>query len=623
MKRIVSLLLALVIVLHMAACSQNKELITNTIPTGAATPQEISWDLSTIYSDEEAFEAEFTQMETQIEDIAALRGKLSTVDGVVSYYTGYDEVNRLIGRLDAYTGLQVYKDQSDSPAKELSGRVSNLITKFSADTAFALPELFSNSDSFLDSVAGDSRMKPYLTQFDRDRVMSAYTLPESQEQLLQPVYQLRDGAYYLYNALVGSDLIFQNIKFPDGIERPADENNYSAAFNKEYTQEFRVAYSNAMMQPYGQFRNTLAQNMHNYYTAVTQSATKHKYDSALEASLVPEDTPISVYDGVLSAADQAKPVLDRYFVLLKKSMGVTTLYSFETNANVAKDPGTVYPYLDAQKLVKEALAPLGDDYTKKLDGMLSGKAIDIYPAENKSSGAFAMSIPGTHPYILLNYTDNFDSISTLAHELGHAVHMLYSQTQESIYSQNATSLTSEVASTLNELLLSDYLADNAKTDEERQYYASQQMATLYNTFFTQAFFARFQEEVVRVVEAGGTLTADKLDELWIQAAHDCFGETYTITDAGASGWARIPHFYNGFYVYQYAVGIAAACNIADRIQSGDESAVEDYLAFLNAGDSGNVVEMLNIAGVDIENGDYISAFTARLDRLITEFEEIK
>ena len=620
MKRMISLILVLMMVLSFTSCSQNKEPTTYTTPTEDSVPQEISWDLSAIYPNEDAFEEELSRMENQIEMIAALRGKLSTLDGVVNYYTRSDEADRLFGRLDSYAWLQIQKDQSDSGAKELSGRVSNLRMKLSIDTAFAMPELFANNDSFLDKVAGDPRMKPYLVWFERDRVMSAYTLPESEEQLLQPVYQLRDGAYNLYSVLVGSDLTFQSIKFPDKTERPADENNYWAAYNKEYTQEFRLSYYNAMMQPYRQFRNTLAQNMQNYIFAETQLATSHKYGSALEASLVPEVTPISVYHSILSAADQAKPALDRYFSLLKKSLGVTTLYSFETNASIAKDPGTVYPYSEAQKLVKEALAPLGGDYAKRLDVMFSSDAIDVYPADNKSSGAFATSVPGTQPYILLNYTNDYDSVSTLTHELGHAVHMLYSGTQESNYCQNATSLTSEVTSTLNELLLSDYLIKNAKTEVERKYYASQQISMLYNTFFTQAFFARFQEEAVRVVENGGTLTADKLDELWMQAADDCYGELYTKTDAYASGWARIPHFYNGFYVYQYAVGIAAACNIADRIQSGDKSAVEDYLEFLKAGDSGNVVELLNIAGVDIENGDYIRAFTTRFDRLITEFE---
>ncbi len=621
MKRMCSFLLVLAMALSLTACGSNQAQNASATLEQSVTPQEISWDLSTIYPDEEAFEAEFSQAETQIKSLTALRGKLNTVDSVISYYTSYDDTNRLIGRLDAYTGLQVYKNQSDSTAKELSGKVSNLITKFSIDTAFALPELFANGSDFLDKVAGDARMKPYLTWFNRDRAQSAHTLTEVQEQLLQPLYQLSDGAYSLYGSLVGSDLTFSNIRFPDGSELQANENNYSAAYNKDYTQEFRIAYYNAMMQPYNQFRNTLAQNMQNYYTAVTQSAASHKYSSALEADLAPEDTPMSVYSSVLSAADQARPVMERYFTLLEKSLDVTELYSFETNASIADDPGTAYSYVEAQKLVKEALEPLGEDYMAKLAVMFSTDAIDVYPAENKSTGAFAASVPDTHPYILLNYTDNFDSVSTLAHELGHAVHMMYSQNQESSYGQNASSLTSEVTSTLNELLLSDYLMENAKTEEERQYYAAQQMSTLYSTFFTQTFFAHFQEAMVREVENGGTLTADKLDELWLQTTHDCFGSKYTVTDAYAAGWARIPHFYNGFYVYQYAVGIAAACNIAERIQSGEEGVVEDYLAFLKAGDSGNVVEILRLTGVDIENSNYIDAFTSRFDRLITVFEK--
>lgn len=622
MKRTASVLMALLMTLSLIAGSQNKAM-ANTKPAKSATSQKLSWDLSAIYPDKAAFETEFSKLEAQIKTIAALRGKLNTVDGVVEYYADYNEANRLAGRLNTYAGLQVQKDQSDSTAKALSGRVLNLIFNQSAETAFALPELFANSDSFLDKVAVDVRMKPYLFWFERDRADSIHMLPEAEEKLLQPLYQLREGACSLYSTLVGSDLTFPEIKFPDGTKRPADENNYSAAYNKKYTQKFRISYSNTMMKTYGQFRNTLAQNMQNYYTAVAQSAADHKYSSALEADLAPQGTLVSVYDGVLSAADQAKPTLNRYFTLIKNFLGVKTLYSFETNASIAKDPGTVYSYADAKNLVKKALAPLGKDYAKQLNVMLSGDAIDLYPSENKSTGAFTASVPGTHPYVLLNYTNDYYSVTTMAHELGHAMHMLYAQNQESVYGQNVTSLSSEVTSTLNELLLSDYMIKNAKTDKERKYYTAQQMTLLYNAFYTQANFARFQEAAVKEVENGGTLTADKLDKLWKQAAKDSFGDTYTLTDAGANGWARVPHFYNGFYVYQYAVGIAAACNIADRIQSGDKDAVEEYLDYLKAGDSANIVELLKIAGVDVSNGDYINAFTKRFNQLITQFEAAK
>lgn len=627
-KRIFSFFIAMAMALSMTACSLNQGQNADTAAAQnettssekQAAQQEIPWDLRAIYPDEAAFEKEYSQTEAQIKTVSALRGRLNTTDGVVGYYAGFDEMSRLAGRLDAYATLQVQKDQSDSKAKELVGRVSNLLTRMSTETAFALPELFANSDSFLDKVAGDPRMKPYLIWFHRDRAESDHALPEREEQLLQPLYQMRDGAYNLYASLTGSDLTFPKIKFPDGTEVPADENHYAAAYNKNYSQEFRIAYYDAMMQTYGAFRNTLAQNLHNYYTAVTQSASLHKYGSALEADLAPTDTPISVYNGVLNAEEKTKPSLDRYFSLLRNSLGTTKLYSFETNASIAKDPGKTFPYEDARRLVKKALAPLGNDYANQLDVMLEGGAIDVYPAENKSTGAFAMPVSGTHPYILLNYTEDYNSVSTLAHELGHAAHMLYSQTQESSYGQNVSSLTSEVTSTLNELLLSDYMIQNAKTEEERQYYAAEQLSTLYKSFFTQAFFARFQEAAVREVENGGTLTADKLDELWLETTRDSYGPEYAVTDSYAAGWARIPHFYNGFYVYQYAVGISAACNIADRIQSGDAGAAEDYLTFLKAGDSGNVVDLLNLAGVDLSNANYINAFTARFERLLKEFE---
>ena len=622
MKRIFTILLVLVMALSSIGSSTNYA-IASTTPAKTTTSQKVAWDLSAIYSDMTGFEAEFSKLESQIISITALRGKLNTVEGVADYYTELNEANRLAARLDTYAWLLVLYVQSVNTGKALSGRVANLFTKFSSETAFALPELFANDDSFLDKVAADVRMKPYLTWYEHDRADSIHTLSESEEKLLQPINQLRDGAYSLYGTLVNSELTFKKIKFPDGTMRLADENNYSASFNQEYTQKFRIAYANSMFQAYGQFRNTLAQNMQNYYTAVTQSAFGHKYGSALEADLASQGTPISVYDGVMSAANQAKPAVKLYFGLIKKFLGVKTLYSFETNTSIAKNPGTVYSYAEAQTLVKKALAPLGTDYIKELNLMLSSNAIDLYPTDNKSTGAFAASVPDTHPFVLLNYTNDYNSVTTMAHELGHAVHMQYAQNQESIYGQNVNGISTEVASILNEVLLSDYMIKNARTEEERKYYIAEQMTLLYNTFYTQTFFARFQEAAVKELENGTTLTANKLDELWRQAAMDSFGASYTLTDDCAGGWARIPHFYNGFYVYQYAVGIAAACNIAESIQSGDKDAVDDYLTFLKAGDSGNIVQLLNIAGVDISNGDYIDAFTKRFDRLVTEFKNIK
>ncbi len=623
MKRSISLVLVLVLALSLAACGQSNGKTETQTPPPAA-PQEISWDTSGIYPNTEAFEAELSKVEDGIADLAALRGKLNTVEGVVAYYDTLDQVNNYyLGRLSAYTTLLIQKDQSDSKAKELEGKVNNLAQKLGTETAFALPELFANSESFLDKLAAEPRMEPYRLWFSRDRAARAHTLPEEQEQLLQPLYQMRDGAASLYNSLIYSDMQFPTVKFPDGTEGKADENSYPVAWDPTYSQEFRLEYYNKMMGAYGQYRNTLAQNMQNFYTAVTQSAAAHGYASALEADLAPVQTPLAVYDSILDAAAQAEPSLERYYERLKKTLGVETLYGFETNALAVVDPGTTYPYEDAKILVKAALAPLGEAYAKKLDVMLTKDAIDVYPAENKYGGAFTTDVPGAHPYILCNYTEDYHSVSTLAHELGHAVYMMEAGAQETYYGKNPGELTHEVTSALNQLLLSDYMIKNAKTDEERAYFAAQQLADLNSTFFTQVLFADFQKKLVEEIENGGTLTPDKLDELWLLATKENFGEDYTATETYQNGWIRVPHFYQGFYVYQYAVGMAAACNIADRIQAGDPDAVKDYLAFLQAGDSGNPVELLKIAGVDSSNGSYVSAFTQRFDRLLTELETVK
>jgi len=610
MKKLVSLFLTLMMALSLTAA-----------PAQAAVPEKTVWNLSAIYPNKAAFESEFTQAEKQISTLAALRGKLSTIDRVVDYYKGHNELYRLIGRLDSYANLQVYMDLSNSTAKELSGRVVNLSAEASARLSYALPELFANSAVFLDEAAKDAGMAPYLNEFTRDRINSAHTLPEAEEQLLQPVYLLQNGAANLFSSLVNSDMPFPNITFPDGTEKKADEINYNLVMTGEYTQEFRKEYSNDMLGAYGQYRNTLAQNLQNQYTAITKIAAAHRYNSALDAELSSGDTPASVYNSVFDAAKQAMPVQTRYYALLKKSFNLGTIYNSDMNMSLCKASDITYPYTDAQTLVKAALAPLGEDYAAKLDTLMNS-AMDVYPAKNKLSGCFTMQVPGTHPYILLNYNNDFDSASNMAHELGHGVHMLYSQTQESTYNQGVTSLTSEVTSTLNQLLFSDYMMKNAKTEEERQYYAARELSFMKASFFTQVFFARFQESAVQEVENGKTLTTDKLDKLWMDAAREYLlpGKSIVINDSFANGWARIPHFYQGFYVYQYAVGIAAACNIADRIESGEQGAVEDYLTFLKAGNSGNAVELLKLTGIDISNGSYIQAFTARFERLLSEFD---
>lgn len=578
-----------------------------------------TWNIKEIYASETAFQADFVKAQEIIEQIAKMEGKLNTIKNIVDYYKAVDNYIKIVNQLTVYADMQTSKDQSSSAAKELKGRVSRLDYLAMRKISFALPEILSNSQGFLDSLVASPEMKPYLNWFSRERDQQEHQLSENGAQLLMPTYRLQDGAYLLYNTFITSEILFPYVMADDETETVG--NTEDQITSTQYDQKATLEYYEAVMQGYRQYRGTLAQNYQNYCVATAEIAALQGYSSSLEAELSVAGTPMSVYNGILKASGQSQASLEKYFNLLKKALGVEKLYQVDLGVLLADDLEKEYTYEQGKKLVKAALSPLGNDYGEKLGEMLQDGRIDVYPQAGKESVSYAVNIPNLHPYILLNYYDDFDSVSTLAHELGHGVHMLYSKNQSSSYNANPTNLTSEVASTLNQILLSDYMIKTAKTDEERRYYCAQEMKMLIENYYFQSFFARYQEMTVSAVEKGGTLTADALDEMWVTAAKETFGDTLILSENFCGEWARVPHFYQGFYVYQYAVGFAAACDIVDGIQKGEPNAVNHYLDFLKAGDSADAVTLLKIAGVDISNGSYTKALSDRFERLMSEFEK--
>lgn len=591
---------------------------------GAAVAQArpTTWDLTDLYADDAAVEADIAKLTEQIAQLANFRGTLSTVDGVVAWYQSIEESIQLNIRLRCYATLLTSLNAGDNAAQTLLGRISNLSYEMNAATAFVEPELFSQSDAFLDSVEQDPRMADYLLEFQRARKASAHMLSEEQETLLLPLSKLTQGASQLYDSLSYLELPYADIEFPDGVTRPADENNYLLALHGGYDQGFRKQYSDTMLGAYTDFRNTLAQNYHNYCTGVSEYARAHGYASALEADLTASAVEPALYQAVIDASLRGSDVVKRYVELMRQELGLAEIYSFDMNLPIAKGPGKTYTYDEACELVLAALAPLGETYVADAREALSSGWVDVYAAEGKSSGAFAMGIYGVHPYMLLNFDGTFAGVGTLAHELGHVMHQWYSaKAQPTSYTANAGTTVSEVASTLNELLLTDYMIQNAQSDAERKYYIAEEMSTIYSAFFTQASFSRFQQLSMEAVESGETLTADLLDTLWLEnnAYYDGEG-SMSVVDNYRSGWARIPHFYMGFYTYSYAAAISASCAIAQRIVAGEEGAVESYLAYLAAGDTGSDAQMLAIAGVDATNADFIDGLLNRFESLMDAYQ---
>lgn len=607
MRTLISLLLALVI--PCVGCL-----------SAVAEERQTAWDLTDLYADDAAVETDIAAMQANIDKLPGYRGTLNTAEGVIAWYAFSDELSAQSARLMCYAELKTSLNVGDSSAQALSGRLTNLSYAASEAAAFADVELFSQSAEFLDSLEKDEGMAPYLVQFRRARKESAHLLPEEQEKLLLPLSRLTDGAVDVYQALSYLDMPRQDIVFPDGETRTADENNYGLALYGNFGQDFRKEFSEAMMGAYVAFRTTYAQNFQNYCTGISENAKAHGYASALEQALAGDDVEPALYQAIIDASLKGNDLVGRYVELMKRELGLDEIYSFDTNLPIAPVPDTSYTYDEACDLVLAALAPLGETYVTDARKALSGGWVDVYAAEGKRSGAYSMGIRGVHPYMLLNFNGTYSGVSTLAHELGHTMNQWYSdQAQATTYAANPGTIVTEVTSTLNQLLLTDYMIKNAKTDDEKKYYIAEEMSTLYGTFFTQSQFARFQQISMEALESGETLTPDLLEQLWTENTQKYDGGAIQRAKNGEAGWSRIPHFFQGYYVYQYAAAISASCNIAARINAGEEGAVESYLAYISAGDPASTAETLRIAGVDVTNDDFINGLLTRFDTLMDEY----
>lgn len=597
--------------------------------TEAAEPKEITeqyhWDLTPIFADTDVFQQDLQTVERELIPILSeFKGNLNTEENILAFMKQKDIADQKYRQFDVYTTLLTEQNQEDSTATSLRQQVNKALDNYSEATAFYCPELLSNSDEFLDALLKNPEMEPFVTQIERLWEEAEHVLPEETEVLLLPLSNSASGASTLFSKLISADMEFQTIKDPDGNDIVIDEPAWTSIVMGNADSEFRKKSTDALLAAYGQYRNTLAQNMDNFVQATVSLAHSHHYATSKEAALAAYTVPTEVYDNLITTVNNNLDTAYRFVSLRKEIMGVDKIYYSDMHYPLAEELKGSFSYEDAQKLIIEALAPLGEEYQANLQKAFDERWIDVYPSEGKNSGAFSIGLNGVHPYVLMNYTDDYYSVSTLAHELGHAMHQYESaQNQESDFNSDPTSFTSEVASTTNELLLADYMIKNAKSDEEKLYYLFSELTTLNATFFRQAMYSEFEDSMYQIVEEGGSLNADVLEALWIKTFEKYNGPDSALTDASRYGWSRIPHFYYNFYVYQYATSIAGACSVSERIANGDAGAAQGYLEFLKSGDSGDGPALLQIAGVNATSPSFADALIARYNSLIDQIEELE
>lgn len=578
------------------------------------------WSLRDMYPTDEDWQADIDACQKLSADLSARRGHLA--DSASALKQTIEQYMALSQKLDAaavfaFSALDV--DMSDPVAGERNGLFRNVASAISEQLSFMTPELMQYSMETFQAYCKELPELKLYTLYAKDLLdRKAHVLDPKTEGLLVRMNDLGSLYKKAFEDLGVNDIVFPEITTPDGQSMTANEANYRIALENP-DQAFRKTYYDALLGTYGQHIHTLTTLYSGSVKSDVYLARARAFDSARSMSLFENHIPEDVYDNLLkTVSDNIQPLHD-YAAFRKERLGLSTLYFSDLFVPIVHSKARTYTYEEAKDLVLKAVAVLGDDYTALVQKAFDEHWIDVLPGKNKATGAYSTGSYGYNPYILTNFTGTLDDVFTLAHELGHSMHTWFTNhTQPFVYSGYSL-FCAEVASTVNEQLLSHYLLTHSTSREEKMVLLDKRLDDLRGTLFRQTMFADFEWQTHRLCEAGEPLTPQKLCSIHRQLNETYYGPALTVTDALANEWARIPHFYRAYYVYQYATGISAAYAIAGRILKEGAPAVEDYKRFLKSGSSAHPIDVLRYAGVDMSSPApvlaAIESFADTLDEL--------
>ena len=583
-----------------------------------------TWDTSALYKNNEEWKAD-TQKITEIANsIEKYHGKIyDSPENLLNVLKLQDEAGMLMERTYVYSSCKFHPDMSNGENKNLVETIQNVANSFSEKLAFLEPELMSETTQKFDEFsAALPELKVYKKYMDDLFVQKPHILDEKSEALLVRMGDLAGSFDKIYDDLTVNDTEYEEIDAPNGEKMVVNDANYGKAII-DSNRNFRKSFFETLMATYGKHINTISSN---YYSAVKGNvylAKSRNYKSAREKALSTNFVPEKVYDNLISTVRKGVAPLQEYVDFRKEQLHIDDFHFYDFFVPVVEDIDKKYTYEEAAELTIEATKILGEDYTELVKRSFDERWTDVYPGKNKRSGAYSTGAYGVHPYMLLNYNETLDNVFTLAHEMGHSMHTYFSSHAQPYRYADYSIFCAEVASTTNEMLLYHYLLDHAKTVEEKKLLLSKHLDDIRSTFYRQTMFADFEYQTHSLVEKGEALLPDTLCEIHRKLNEDYYGKDFVADKYISYEWARIPHFYTAFYVYQYATGISAAIAISRRILKEGKPAVDDYRKFLASGSSNNPIELLKIAGVDMSTekpiNDTIEEFKETLKELKSLF----
>lgn len=579
------------------------------------------WTIDEMYPDEASMEKDIQKVKELIEEVKKYKGTLAdSEENLYKVLNISEEASRILQNLYVYTHMKSHEDTRINKNQGNATKTDMLSTELSMATSYMVPEIIAMDNAKLENYLNSEKLSHYKKHVDDILRLKPHTLNEREEELLAAVSDLSGVPENIYDMLSFADLQFPEIEDEKGEKVKVTHSNFSL-FLKSKDQRVRKDAFEAMYSIYGQFKNTFASTLYGGIKSEIFYAKTRKYESALQGSLFQDDVSVEVYNNLIAAVHENLDSLNKYTDLKKKFLGLDKINMYDLYVPLTENFDMEIPYEKAQEIILEALKPLGEEYLENVKKAFAEGWIDVYGNEGKQGGAYSWGSYDSKSYILLSYKDDLNSLFTLIHEMGHSMHSYYSKNNQPYLYSGYKIFVAEVASTLNELLLINYLLKNASSKEERVYLLNYYLEQFRTTVYRQTMFAEFEKICHEKVESGEPLTAEDFTNIYYDLNKQYYGESCEVNEDIGLEWARIPHFYSNFYVYKYATGFSAASALSKQILEEGEGAVERYKEFLKSGGSDFPLNQLRKAGVDMEKKESVDKALHVFKDLVEELEK--
>lgn len=582
--------------------------------------EEYTWDLSSLYKSDAEWEEAFVTVDPFIEELASYQGKLKDVDTIHAYITKSIEAERLFENLFTYASLRRSEDMRTQEAQQMYARIYGKYVQYMTAVSFMEPEILALPQETLEEFSKDPKLKDFAFNLQQMINRKPHVLSGEQEELLARFGEVLGAPGEIANILQDADMVFDSVKDGNDKDIEVTGSNFIALESSD-DRTLRKNAFHSFYKGYKQHINTFASAYSANVKAFTAEASARKYASSRDMSLSHSHIPLEVYDNLVDTVRKHLDTMYRYVALRKKLLGVDELHYYDVYAPLVGTSEKRYSYEEAQQMVLKAVSPFGNQYQDTVRSAFADRWIDVYPNKGKAGGAYSSGTYDSYPYIMTNFTGTLDSVSTIAHEMGHSMHTWYSKNTQPPQYAGYTLFVAEVASTVNENLLIEQLLKETTDPKERLIYLNQYLEGFKGTVFRQTMFAEFEKEAHAMAEKGLPLDTATLNELYRKLIVDYFGPELVLDEEVSYEWSRIPHFYRPFYVYVYATGYTSAVALSEGILKNGQPAVDRYLEFLSMGGSQYPLDELKHAGVDLATPQPIETALEKFARVLDDAEE--